>query len=231
MSSTERSAEGSVARLLVVDDEPRITSFVSRGLRRRGFDVEEAADIAEAMARLTNGGRYELVILDLRLPDGDGVEFLSRLVEQDPEVRVLVLSALTDVDTRVRCLRIGAVDYLTKPFSLAELIARVHARLREGSPTAGDELRTQGLSLDLAGRRATGSRGTFALSEREFLLLKRLMELRGAIATREELLERIWSIDFDYSSNVVDVYVARLRTKLGPDSIETVRNVGYRVQP
>ena len=216
-------------RILVVDDEPRITSMVTRALTRRGFEVEQAGDIQVAAA-LVREQQFDLVVLDLRLPDGDGVSFLGRLVEERPELRVLVLSALADVDTRVRVLSIGAADYLSKPFSIFELVARVEARLRDSSGRA-EGLQSGSVVLEISARRATSPNGTFALSEREFLLLRHLMQLRGKVATREELLETIWGITFDYSSNVVDVTVKRLRGKLGQDTIQTVRNVGYRMEP
>ena len=119
-------------RILIVDDEPRITSMVARALTRRGYQVEKAGDIEIATA-LVRDQQFDLIVLDLRLPDGDGVSFLGRLVEERPELRVLVLSALADVDTRVRVLSIGAADYLSKPFSIFELVARVEARLRDSA--------------------------------------------------------------------------------------------------
>jgi DNA-binding response OmpR family regulator len=224
------SAEpAAVQRILVVDDEPRITSMVSRALTRRGYQVEKAGDIEIATA-LVREQQFDLIVLDLRLPDGDGVSFLGRLVEERPELRVLVLSALADVDTRVRVLSIGAADYLSKPFSIFELVARVEARLRD-SAGKSEEFVNGAVVLEMSSRRATSPDGTFALSEREFLLLRHLMQLRGKVASREELLETIWGITFDYSSNVVDVTVKRLRDKLGQNTIQTVRNVGYRMEP
>ncbi len=219
-------------RILVVDDEPRIVSFVSRALASRGFQVDKAGTIGRAR-NLARMQRYGLIVLDLRMPDGDGVDLLRELVAEQPDVRVLVLSAVGDVDTRVRCLRVGAADYLSKPFSITELVARVNARLRDPSHGAAEkELRVGPVHLNVMTRRASGPAGTVALSEREFLLLRYLMQLQGDIATREELLQDIWGIGFESSSsNVVEVYVGRLRSKLGSEVIETVRNVGYRIEP
>ncbi len=218
-----------VARVLVVDDEPRITGAIARALIRRGYDVDEAADIGSATA-LVRERVFDLIVLDLRLPDGDGASLLSWLVEERPQTRVLVLSALADVDTRVRVLSIGATDYLAKPFSIFELVLRIEARLRDAASRV-EEIQGGTILLDVGTRRTTSANGTFTLSEREFLLLRHLLQLRGKVASREELLEAIWGITFDYSSNVVDVTVKRLRDKLGQDTIQTVRNVGYRMEP
>jgi DNA-binding response OmpR family regulator len=218
-----------VARVLVVDDEPRITSFVSRALSAEGFDVDSAADGVRGFA-LAASGRYELVILDLLLPGLDGVAVLEELIQARPDQRVLVLSALSDVEDRVRCLDLGASDYLPKPFAVAELVARVRARLRQ--PASGPDervLRVGRVCLDLVRRTADAGDGRVSLSEREFALLERLLLARGDVRSRERLLSEVWGYSFDPGSNVVDVCVGRLRTKLGADVIETVRGVGYRI--
>jgi two-component system OmpR family response regulator len=217
-----------VARVLVVDDEPRIVSFVSRALSAEGFQVDGAHDGDRAL-ELAKTGSYELVVLDLLLPHLDGMTVLQDLMEHRPDQRVLVLSALTDAETKVRCLEFGASDYLSKPFSLAELIARVRARLRQ--PGAGPRhrfLRSGSLTLDLTRRVAETAEKRATLSEREFLLLEYLMRQDGDVCSRERLLAEVWEYSFDPGSNVVDVCVGRLRSKLGGDVIETVRNVGYR---
>lgn len=217
-------------RVLVVDDEPRIVSFISRALSAEGLGVDSAHDGHRAL-ELARTRRYELVVLDLLLPGLDGVSVLRGILEARPDQRVLVLSALSDVDSKVRCLEMGAADYLPKPFALAEFLARVRARLRQ--PAANVAPRTMsvgGLSLDLLRRAADVGRGPVSLSEREFLLLQHLMRKEGDVCTREELLADVWGYSFDPGSNVVDVYVGRLRSKLGADLIETVRNVGYRIE-
>ncbi len=217
-----------MARVLVVDDEPRIVSFVSRALSAEGFQVDGAHDGIRAL-ELAKTGRYELVVLDLLLPHLDGIAVLRDLLESRPDQRVLVLSALSDVETKVRCLEFGASDYLSKPFSLAELIARVRARLRQ--PSAGPRhrvLRGGGLTLDLTRRVVEAEGRHITLSEREFLLLEYLMRQDGEVCSRERLLSEVWGYSFDPGSNLVDVCVGRLRSKLGGDVIETVRNVGYR---
>ena len=169
-------------------------------------------------------------MLDLLLPRIDGVTVLQELMESRPSQRVLVLSALSDVETKVRCLEFGASDYVSKPFSLAELVARIRARLRQ--PASGPDqqvLRLRGVTLDLTRRVANSGDGPVALSEREFLLLEYLMRRDGDVCTRQRLLADVWGYSFDPGSNVVDVCVGRLRAKLGADVIETVRNVGYRL--
>jgi two-component system, OmpR family, response regulator len=217
-----------VPRVLVVDDEARIVSFVSRTLSAEGFQVDGAMDGARGL-ELARTGDYELVVLDLLLPKVDGVSLLQELMEARPSQRVLVLSALSDVETKVRCLESGASDYLSKPFSLAELVARIRARLRH--PAAGPEqrvLRVRRVALDLTRRVADAGAGAVTLSEREFLLLECLMHRDGEVCTRQRLLAEVWGYSFDPGSNVVDVCVGRVRAKLGSDVIETVRNVGYR---
>lgn len=218
-----------MARVLVVDDEPRIVSFVSRALSAAGFIVDGALDGRRALD-LVRTGAYELVVLDLLLPGIDGVTLLSKLMQQRPGQRVLVLSALSDVESKVRCLELGASDYLAKPFSLDELLARVRARIRQ--PAAGPAehvLRAGRLVLDAERLEADAGRGPVLLSRREYLLLQRLMMRPGEVCSRQVLLTDVWGYSFDPGSNVVDVFVRRLRAKLGADAIETVRGVGYRV--
>jgi len=219
-----------MARVLLVDDEPRIVSFVSRALSAEGFQVDSALDGIRGL-ELARTGRYELVVLDLLLPGQDGVSVLQDLMESRPDQRVLVLSALSDVNSKVRCLQLGASDYLPKPFSLAELLARVRARLRQPASGPDDRfLNVGGVRLDLVRRAADVGDGTVAVSGREFLVLQHLMLKRGEVCSRQQLLADVWGYSFDPGSNVVDVCVGRLRAKLGSNVIETVRSVGYRIQ-
>jgi DNA-binding response OmpR family regulator len=217
-----------VTNVLVIDDEPRIASFVSRALSAEGFRVDSAPDGVHGLD-LARSGRYELVVLDLLLPGMDGVTMLERLMDERPQQRVLVLSALSDVEEKVRCLELGASDYLSKPFALKELVARVRARLRQ--PGSGPEeryVRIGDVTLDRVRRVADRGSGPVALTAREFALLSYLMERRGEASSRMQLLEDVWGFRFDPGSNIVDACVRRLRAKLGQDVIETVRNVGYR---
>jgi two-component system OmpR family response regulator len=217
-----------VTRILVIDDEPRIVSFVSRALKAEGLRVDGARDGVRGL-NLARSGRYELVILDLLLPGMDGVTLLRRLIDDRPQQRVLVLSALSDVDDKVRCLELGASDYLSKPFALAELVARVRARLRQAASGPEERyLRAGPVTLDRLRRVAAVGGDAVALTERECGLLEYLMRSEGEVCTRMQLLADVWGFGFDPGSNVVDVCVRRLRAKLGADVIETIRSVGYR---
>ncbi|MGZ8627428.1 MAG: response regulator [Actinomycetota bacterium] len=219
-----------MARVLVVDDETRITSFVSRALSGEGLQVDAANDGRRGL-ELARSGRYSLVVLDLLLPGLDGVTVLRELMQARPEQRVLVLSALSDVESKVECLELGASDYLPKPFSLAELLARVRARLRQPASGPGERyLRAGSMTLDLVRRAVDAGSGPVPLPEREFLLLRTLMLRDGEVVGRQRLLEDVWGLAFDPGSNVVDVCVGRLRARIGGDTIETVRGVGYRLQ-
>jgi DNA-binding response OmpR family regulator len=217
-----------VTRVLVVDDEPRITSFVARALSAEGLQVDAAQDGRRGL-ELARTGRYGLVVLDLLLPGIDGVSLLRDLMRSRPDQRVLVVSALSDVESKVECLELGASDYLPKPFSIAELVARVRARLRQPATGPGERhLRLGGIQLDLVRRVADAGAGEVPLPEREFLLLRYLMMFGGEVAGRQRLLDEVWGYGFDPGSNVVDVCVGRIRARLGADVIETVRGVGYR---
>jgi DNA-binding response OmpR family regulator len=219
-----------MARILVIDDEPEILRFVRRALDGEGHEVDVTTDGAEGLRRALETPP-DLLVLDLLMPGIDGTTVLCALVAQRPDIRIVVLSAAADTGRRVDCLELGAVDVLAKPFAVRELVARVGARLREhpagsepGTVTSGDlvlDLRRRVLAID--GRSVT-------LSQREFLLMAHLMRKAGAVCSREELLNEVWGYAFDPGSNVVDVYVRRLRNKLQNDQIRTVRNVGYELQ-
>jgi two-component system OmpR family response regulator len=216
-----------VKRVLVVDDEPKIASFVSRALAAEGFLVDAAGD-GERALELLRTGRYGVVVLDLLLPDVDGVEVLQRTIEESPDQQVIVLSALPDVETKVRCFDLGAADYVTKPFSLMELIARVRRRLRQCVVADEQYLRAGPVTLDLQRRTVDTGSGPVPLSGREFLLLQHLVRRCDEVCTREQLLADIWGYAFDPGTNVVDVCIGRLRAKLGADVVDTVRSLGYR---
>jgi len=214
-------------RILLIDDEQRILDFVSRGLEAEGYSVEVAAD-GDAGLRAALDQAHDLVILDLLLPDRGGHDVLRELVRQRPGEPVIVLSALSDTASKVSSLELGAEDYLAKPFSFEELLARVRARLRDARsrPTM---LAVGGLSLDLITRQARNESGRVQLAEREFLLLRELMSRAGDTLSKDWLLAAVWGYRFDPGSNVVDVYVRRLRAKIGGDAIKTVRGEGYRI--
>jgi DNA-binding response OmpR family regulator len=215
-----------MSKVLVIDDEPKIVSFVTRALTARGYDVDSAENGAEGLELIRMGG-YAVVVLDLRLPDIDGIDVLRSTLEERPDQQVIVLSALPDVDTKVRCLDLGAADYITKPFSLTELLARVRRRVRQRASDGERFLRAGRLVLDLRNRAADVGGGTVTLAAREFLLLQHLVRHRDEVCTREELLSDVWGYSFDPGTNAVEVCVRRLRAKLGQNLIETIRNVGY----
>jgi DNA-binding response OmpR family regulator len=212
--------------VLLVEDEDRIASFVTKGLGARGFEVHRVSNGVDALAAASDD--VGVVVLDLGLPDVDGLEVLRRLRERSPRLPVVILTARDDVEDRVRGLDLGADDYVAKPFAIDELAARLRARLRPRSDLA--VLLTVGeLELDLIARRARVGERVIWLTPREFALLEMLMRHAGSTVTRPELLSEVWSLNFDPRSNLVDVYVRYLRRKLGPGWITTERGVGYRI--
>jgi len=264
-----------LGRILVVDDEPKIRSFIGRALDAAGYATSFAATGAEAV-RSCAAGRYDLVILDLVIGDMDGREVLSQLLSGRPDQAVIVLSCVVDVAAKVDLLERGAQDYLTKPFSLAELLARVRVRLRgephrdaaapAGAPArprplmppvaapraagraaspagpwtgprdadghshvSGEVIRAGRMSLDVGKLVADIGQGPVPLTRLEFLLLRELAEHAGESVSKGSLLASVWGYDFDPGSNVVDVCVRRLRSKLGFDLIKTVRGEGYQL--
>jgi len=220
-----------VANLLVVEDEPNLRLLLRRLLGDSGYQVSTAATGAEGL-QLALAEAYDLIVLDLMLPDVRGEDVLNVLLGSRPEARVLVLSSAPEIGRRVDVLNGGAVDFLGKPFANAELLARIRARIRAEETQApvrtNRYLSGAGAELDLQRRELLMDGRRIELSQREFVLLAHLLHRKGEVCTRQELLAGVWGIGFDTRTNVVDVYVRRLRAKLTSDSIETVRNVGYR---
>ena len=217
-------------RILVIEDEARIQAFLTRGLEAEGYTVVAAGDGRQGLD-LATATHWDLVVLDLLLPGLNGLQVLRELHRTKPELPVVILSARGDVQTKLRGFELGATDYLAKPFSLDELLARIRVRLR-GPAVFGDEhvLRGGNVVLDVARRQAAVGERTADLSDREFRLLHHLLAHVGEVVSRERLLSEVWGYDFDPGSNVVEVCVRRLRQKLGPDAaIETVRSAGYRL--
>ena len=214
----------------MIEDEPRILEFLRLGLEAEGFVVDAAEDGVTGLERAL-AGSYELVVLDLLLPGLDGLRLLSELRRTRADVPVLILSARSDLPTKLRGFDLGANDYLAKPFSFDELVARVRVHLRRGSESPdGSRLRAGKVVLDLARRQAQVDERVADLSDREFRLLYHLASHPGEVVSRERLLSEVWGYSFDPGSNVVDVCVRRLRKKLGPTwPIETVRHAGYRL--
>jgi len=220
--------------ILVVEDEKRLANLIKRALDEEGHVVDVSNDGAEAleMARSTS---YDLLILDLMLPHMDGIEVARRLRAAKSDVRILMLTARDAVEDRVQGLESGADDYLIKPFSFAELLARVKALARrQVQPQADQELVVGDLVLDLGRHEARRGDQTIELTAKEFQLLEFLMRNAGNVLTRTQILDHVWGYNFDSFSNVVDIYVHYLRNKIDKDfpvpMIRTVRGVGYSLK-
>ncbi len=217
-------------RILVVEDEARILAFLTRGLEAEGYTVVAADNGRDGLA-LAASGAWDLVVLDLLLPGLSGLQVLRELHRARPRLPVLILSARSDLQTKLRGFELGATDYVAKPFALDELLARVRVQLRVARPIEDEHLLQAGrVALDLARRQARIGELVTDLSDREFRLLHHMLLHAGEVVSRERLLAEVWGYGFDPGSNVVDVCVRRLRQKLGPEApIETVRNAGYRL--
>jgi DNA-binding response OmpR family regulator len=218
-----------VARILVVEDDPAVSEFLLRALSSKGWAAEALGD-AELTADTILWGDYALVLLSLPFRTIDGESLLRQVMAIRPEQKIIVSSSAIGADRPVDYLQAGATDFLSKPFSVDELVARVQARLRvrcPSQPEAERHLRRRGVTLDLWRRKANAGKGEVALTEREFVLLAHLMTHDGAVFTRDELLSELWGPQAESGSNLVECYVARLRAKLGEDLIETVWKRGY----
>ncbi|MBA3022098.1 response regulator transcription factor [Propionicimonas sp.] len=217
-----------MTQVLIVEDEARIASFVAAGLRAAGYQTH-IEGTGSGVAELVAGGEFDLVILDVGLPDLDGFEVLRQVRQRDASIPVIMLTARSAVRDRVAGLEGGADDYLVKPFSFEELLARVRSRLRHTGQDSALSLRHRDLELDLRTRRVRVDGAEIELSAREFALAEMFLRHPDQVLSREQLLSAVWGYDFDPGSNVVDVYVRYLRRKLGADTIHTVRGMGYRL--
>ena len=217
-----------MSRILIAEDEARIASFVQKGLGAAGFAVSVATDGPAALAD-ARSGQFDLMILDIGLPGLDGFDILQALRGEGNPIAVIVLTARDSAADTLRGLEGGANDYMSKPFRFDELLARVRLRLKDGQSGPVESLHVRGLELDLLTRRISVDGSVHDLSAREFALAEELMRHPGQVLSHEQLLSRVWGLDFDPGSNVVGVYVRYLRAKIGADRIETVRGMGYRL--
>jgi two-component system, OmpR family, response regulator len=222
-------------RLLIVEDDATIADFIAKGLTEAGFAVDVAADGARGL-ELAASGAYDVAIVDIMLPQLDGLTLIDRMRARGVRTPVLILSARRTVDDRVRGLQAGGDDYLTKPFAFAELLARVQALIRRSTGTAEPtRLTVADLTLDLLTRRAERTGRALDLRPREFALLEYLMRNPGRVLSKTMILSHVWGYNFNPGTNVVDVLVSRLREKIdkdfGPKLLHTVRGVGYVLEP
>jgi len=217
-------------RVLVVEDEEKILSFLRKGLRESGYTVDAATNGTEGLQMALNR-EYDLIILDIMLPGIDGWKVMERLRDAKKEVPVLFLTARDNVQDRIKGLELGADDYLIKPFAFSELIARMRTILRRGSIKSSETVHIGDLELDFTAHRATRSGKRLDLTPKEFALLSLLARRSGEVMTRVRIAERIWDVDFQSETNVVDVHMRRLRAKVDDPFekklIHTVRGVGY----
>jgi two-component system copper resistance phosphate regulon response regulator CusR len=216
-------------RILIVEDEKRIQDFLSRGLESAGYAVDVAAD-GNTAVEMVHATEYDLIILDLNLPDIDGLQVLQKIRNRKVSPPVLILSARDAVDDRVKGLELGADDYLVKPFAFVELLARVRALLRRGQPTP-ERLQVGDLVLDCIRRKVTRANENIELAPKEFSILEYMMRNRGRPLSRTMIVEHVWDMDYDGLTNIVDVYIRHLRSKIDDrfptKMIHTVRGIGY----
>jgi heavy metal response regulator len=217
-------------RILVVEDEKKTASFIRKALQSEGFAVDVCENGDDALAAATTTA-FDALVLDIMLPGRDGLSVLFELRKRKNSTPVLLLSARGEVNERVDGLNAGADDYLPKPFVLAELVARLRSLVRRGSENKSAELRLADLTLDTVSRRVQRSGKSFELTIREFRLLEYLMRNAGRVCGRMSIIEQVWDYQFDPGTNIVDVYVRRLREKIDdgfePKLLHTVRGLGY----
>jgi heavy metal response regulator len=219
-------------RILLVEDESKVANFIQKGLNSERYAVD-VADNGEAGLELAQAYHYDLLILDLMLPKLDGTQVLSRLRRSNSTVPVLVLTARDSVQDKVTNLENGADDYLTKPFAFAELMARVKALLRRGPVSRANVLRVDDLELDRLSQLVKRAGKRIDLTSKEYSLLEYLMTNAGRVLSRTMIIDHVWDQSFDGMTNIVDVYVRHLRSKVDEGNerklIQTVRGIGYRI--
>jgi DNA-binding response OmpR family regulator len=216
-----------MARILIAEDDPLISSFLEKGLRASGYSTLVAED-GEQATQLSMSDGFDLLILDMALPEREGFHVLQELRRRGKKVPVVVLTGRPELRDAVSCLDVGADDYMTKPFRFEELLARVRARLRSPGTEELTVLDAGGVQLDVRTRRARVSGREIDLTAREYRLLEVFLRHPDQVLSREQLLSHVWGYSAEPGTNVVNVYVGALRKKLGDDAIESVRGVGYR---
>lgn len=219
--------------ILVIEDESKVASFLKKGLQQSGYEIDIAADGEEGYEKIRSKS-YDLVLLDLMLPKVSGFDLIPKIRECKPGVPIIAVTAKASVEDRVRGLNLGCDDYLIKPFSFAELLARIQVQVRRGDPSAAMELRAADLVLNPLKRKVTRGGKTIDLSNKEFSLLEYLLRNKDQIVTRNMIIEHVWDASFNNFTNVVDVYINYLRNKVDrdfePRLIQTVRGVGYTLR-
>jgi DNA-binding response OmpR family regulator len=220
-------------KILVIEDEAKVASFIKKGLQQSGYEIDIAVNGEEGYEKIRNGN-FDLILLDLMLPKMSGFDLIPLIRECKPAIPIIAVTAKAAVEDRVQGLNLGCDDYLVKPFSFAELLARIQVQLRRGDPSANLELRAADLVLNPLRRKVTRAGKNIELSNKEFFLLEYLLRNKDQIVTRNMIVENVWDASFDNFTNVVDVYINYLRNKIDrdfePRLIQTVRGVGYMLR-
>jgi DNA-binding response OmpR family regulator len=219
--------------ILVIEDETKVANFIKKGLQQSGYEIEIAVNGEEGYEKIRNGS-FDLILLDLMLPKMSGFDLIPLIRECKPAIPIIAVTAKAAVQDRVQGLNLGCDDYLVKPFSFVELLARIQVQLRRGDPSAILELRAADLVLNPLRRKVTRAGKTIELSNKEFFLLEYLLKNKDQIVTRNMIVENVWDASFDNFTNVVDVYINYLRNKIDrdfePRLIQTIRGVGYMLR-
>ncbi len=233
LSNNPARGEESAMKILVIEDEAKLAQFIMKGLQQSGFDSDWACDGEQGYEKIREA-QFDLILLDLMLPKISGWDLIPHIRECKPTIPIIALTAKTSVEDRVHGLNLGCDDYLTKPFSFAELLARIQVQLRRGDSAANLEVRAADLVLNPIRRKVTRGGKTIELSNKEFLLLDYLMRNKGQVVTRDMIVENVWDASFNNVTNVVDVYINYLRNKIDrdfePRLIYTIRGIGYSLR-
>jgi len=220
-------------KILVIEDEAKVASFIKKGLQQSGYEIDIAVNGEEGYEKIRSGS-FDLILLDLMLPKMSGFDLIPLIRECKPAIPIIAVTAKAAVEDRVQGLNLGCDDYLVKPFSFVELLARIQVQLRRGDPSANLELRAADLVLNPLRRKVTRAGKNIELSNKEFFLLEYLLRNKDQIVTRNMIVENVWDASFDNFTNVVDVYINYLRNKIDrdfePRLIQTVRGVGYMLR-